>query len=325
MSSYLVVAQGVTEPPPPPPGVPIGAYAHQTPGDPTASATNVDQISYTDGYGEETDLSTIFGEQYKAGLDGRFTAPVEHFSDQVPEQDGARYRGSRVLPNLLTIPITFVADDIATLRAKVREVARALSPKRGIGKLTVFTSDGLGRYVNCVYESGFETDPATEDEIYDARVVLNFRAFDPFWYDIEPVNKRFDNRNNGGTFFPAPPFRIGSSSVFSTFAEDNEGDVRAWPVWDITGPGEKLRLLNETTGEWLAISQAIARGTTIRIDTRPGVKSVRNITGNTNLFPYITGSLWSLAPGLNSLRVEMINAIPDASVNLQYQPGYLGV
>lgn len=280
-------------------------------------------LVYTDPFGVETDLSTLLDERYKEGLNGRFIAPVQHLSDAVPLQDGARYRETRLDTNQLTVPITIVAPDITTLRARLRELMRALNPKRGVGRLTVHTIDGLSRYCNAIYEGGVEVDPATQGEEYDARIVLIFRCFDPSWYDLRPVVRHW---RTGVTakFFPILPVRLGSSTIFTQFIEENEGDVETWPVWRINGPGSGLEMVNQSTGERMSLAYDIPPSTSIVIDTRPGHKSVTTAEGN-NVFAGFRGQLWPLAVGSNRVSVRLLQTTERSALNLEYQTRYLGV
>jgi Phage tail protein len=284
----------------------------------------IEEMYYTDSLGNETNLGTVLDRQFKEGLNGRFMPSFEHFSDAVPELDGERYRGTRALTSTYNVPLTVVADNISSLRARCRSLVRALSPKRGVGTLTVATADGLTRYLKCILDARIETDPATDGEEYDARMVLGFRAFDPFWYDLEPVEKLFENYTSSGMFFPAPPYRIGASAVFSAFVETNEGDSEAWPIWTITGPGKALELRNNTSGLTLTLDYDIPPDAAVVIDTRPGQGSVE-ITGGVSLFAVTSGELWPLVEGDNDVSVTLLETTTATVIRLRYEPGYLGV
>lgn len=283
-------------------------------------------IWYTDAQGNETNLSTIIDEQYKAGISGRFAAPVQHYSEAVPEQDGERYRGTRVLPNQIVIPVTLIADSLVELRAKVRDLASALNPKKGMGALNVVTEDGIHRVAYCSLESFPSADPAVDGEIYDARIDLTFRAFDPYWYEAEPTQVFWRNTTGQGSFFPILPVRLGASTVLGTFTENIAGDAETWPIWFIRGPGNNFSFTNETTGQTSTIAQDVPESTTLVIDTRPGRKEVYRLgQEDTSLFPYLSGSLWPLLPGDNVVTVNMFETNATTSVELVYFPRFLGV
>lgn len=296
----------------------------------------IERCWYQDPNGNITDLSTDMDRRFKEGIEGRFMAPIQHLSDSVPEADGEQYRGTRALARSLAIPMTYVGDDTTTARATLRALARGVNPKKRrngvptVGKLYVMTDDGLYRYISCLYEAGLEsnTEPTSNQATYlytDVRsVLLVFRAFDPFWYDVDSVKIPVEQTVSTATFFPAPPFRLGPSTVYSAFTVDNMGDVESWPVWTLIGPGENPRLVNETTGESILLTLTLTPGQHIVIDTRPGRKTV-TLDGLVNLYPYLTGDLWSLDDGENDVRIEMINTTSDSQVLLEFNQRYQSV
>jgi len=224
----------------------------------------------------------------------------------------------------VTIYLLLVADDVTTLRQRIRELGTALNPKDGEGVLKVYTSDGLTRSIRCIPEPGLTTDPATDGFQYQQRLALVFRAFDPYWYEDTPVVRPFAATSTTTAFFPIFPVRLGASNIFSITTENNTGDVEAWPIWTIKGPGEGLTLKNETTQESLVLDYDLTTGAQVEIDTRPGIKSVlaeRTIS----VFGSASGSLWSLAKGDNQISVLLTNTTSATEVTLSYQRRYLGV
>ena len=159
---------------------------------------------------------------------------------------------------------------------------RASTPRKRLnglpatGKLYVVTEDGLARYINCLYETGLDsnTEPTTNQATYlftGVRLVVPvFRAFDPFWYDVEPLTVPVEQTQSKGTFFPAPPWHIGPSTLYAAWTQTNAGDDEAWPVWNVQGPGNGLRLVNDTTDEYLSLDFDFSVGQSATIDARPG-------------------------------------------------------
>jgi Phage tail protein len=286
----------------------------------------VETAVYTDGLGNNHDFSTdVDLNQFKQGLDGRFMPTWQHYIDTVPGQDGGRYRGTVATLGLYTLPLLICADDVTSLRVRHRELAQAVNPKRGPGYLTIETDDGIARQIRCIYESGFETDPATDGQEYQQLVALKFRAVDPYWIDPAGISHGY-TKSDTTAFSPFPlPMRVGPSSIFNQWQETNPGDVEAWPYWIINGPGSNPVLVNETTGKELLLDYSLGSGETIVIDTRPGRKTITG-PGGVDLFSASSGELWSLAAGANELRLEMPDAESDvSSLQLQYYPRYVGV
>lgn len=288
-------------------------------------AVSNESVTYTDGAGTIYDLSTILDEQYKQGLNGRFMPEWQHYFDTYAEQDGGAYRGSRATLSQYTLPLLLVADDVPTLRLKHRQLAQAVNPRRGPGTLTVTADDGAVRTLRCIYESGFEADPATDGNEYEQLVMLQFRATEPFWVDATPQSVSFERVDPVG-LSPFPlPMRVGPSSIFNQWTQNNPGDVEAWPVWVVTGPASRFVLANETTGQELSFNLPLSAGRAIEVDTRPGRKTVTYAGIGVDAYAWKTGELWSLVEGDNVLRVEMPDAESTSRVAMEVFPRYLGV
>lgn len=106
----------------------------------------------------------------------------------------------------------------------------------------------------------------------------------------------------------------------------NTGDVEAWPVWTIRGPGRDVSLSNTTTGETLNMTVTLEEGDEVTIDTRPGYKSVD--LGGANIYYSLDlasgSSLWPLATGPNDLDIRMGDVSAESSIELAYKRRFLG-
>lgn len=256
---------------------------------------------------------------------GRFMPPIRRNEETVPLQPGARLRDAvhDVREVLLTLILTGV--DESALRASLRSLTATFDPSRGDGKLRVTAPDSVQRELTCRYSGGLELSERLGDDSGPGwqEVPALFRAVDPYWYDTSSTVQTFTS-GTPQTFFPIFPIRLSSSTVFSSTAVDNTGDVAAWPVWTITGPGTNLVLRNLTTGKTLAMTYTLAAGQTITVDTRPGAKTVTLNTG-ANLYQYLTSPphLWSLRRGSNTVQVELSSVTSASSVALSYKRGFL--
>ena len=250
------------------------------------------------------------------GATGRLMPPVDIWEDVVPLTPGSRYRGSRHGARTVTLPI--VTGGLRTGRAELRALARALDPARGMGRLRSTTGQGPGRELNCVYQGGL--DALKEDYPNFARAALLFRATDPYWVDQTEQVRDFSPANVDTEWFPFFPLDLGGTNIVGNFSITNGGDAAAWPVIDVGGPGENFIFQNNTTGQRMAISGAVAAGQTLHIVTLPGARSVTY--GNQNWFSHLSRDsvLWGLAPGFNSLRVtyETISARVQMRWRLRY-------
>jgi hypothetical protein len=100
---------------------------------------------------------------------------------------------------------------------------------------------------------------------------------------------------------------------------DAGGDVEAYPLWTITGPGGSLILHHLDTGQKLVLNAPIAVGQTVTIDTRPQLQTIVDQAG-TNLWPYadVGSALWPLQPGSNNVALLLSGANTNSAINLAY-------
>src|SRR5438045_1968958 len=72
--------------------------------------------------------------------------------------------------------------------------------------------------------------------------ILSFRGFDPYFYAKNEITIDLSLNNNPISFFPFFPLRLGPSEVFGSTLATNSGEIDAWPVWTVVGPGTNPRL-----------------------------------------------------------------------------------
>lgn len=226
-----------------------------------------------------------------------------------------------VLENVFTnardvdLPFEVHAATPAALLAYLRSISSSFSPRGDDGYLQIAIDGGAARQLACRYKRGIDMLSLNGPTF---RTTLSFHAVCPFWSDITSVDEDFE-LGEGYSFFPFFPLSVSPSGVFSLITVTNTGDVESWPIWTITGPGQAISLVNETTEQSLMLDTVLGSGDSLVIDTRPGVKTVLSGDGD-NLFADLdeTSFLWSLAVGDNVIRVEMSNADSNSLVDLSY-------
>jgi hypothetical protein len=243
----------------------------------------------------------------RTGATARMMPPVSLTTIRVPQAHGGRFRGARHDERLLVLPIVFPGPQ-TTGREELRRWARALDPARGEGTITVVEGPYAGRVLVCAYEAGLSE--MAEDNGQPLEVGnLAFRAAEPYWLDgseQEVIASLGDEQNLWFPFagtWAAQPLVLGASEVFATTVIDNPGDVDAWPVITVTGPGDSLVIRNDTTELEMEITGSIALGEVLLIDTRPGHKTVT--LDGVNAFSRLTDEsvLWPLIPGPNRVSI----------------------
>lgn len=261
------------------------------------------------------------------GRNGAFMPPVAFVEDLVPNQAGSRLRAVRIRPREVDLPIYCEAADEATLRTTLRSILGWFDPQRGDGTFRVQAPGGDVRQLVCRYAGGLEmVESGQQGGVTWQQFVLILRAVDPYWYAPNAISKTYLLATATTSFFPIFPLRLSGSTVFADDSVVNGGDVEAWPVWTVVGPGSSIYLRNLTTGQFINVNTTLATGEILTVDTRPGKKSIKKSDG-TNLFGSMSSdsAMWSFARGTTAIRVEMASSTVDSSVSYSYFPRYLGV
>lgn len=249
----------------------------------------------------------------------RMMPPVTIFSIRTPATHGGRFQGARHDERLAVIPV--VTPGAQAGRDELRRWAKALDPAKGEGTLTVVQGAWAGRQLVCVYETGLEA--LAEEWPLLGEAELGFRACDPYWQDSAESSSVATIAGTGFTWFPFFPLVLGASDVFAQLTITNLGDVDAWPVVTVIGPGTDLHLTNLTTGKDLLLTGNIAAGSVVVIDTRPGRKTV-TIDG-VNAFSRLaaTSSLWPLVPGQNRVSIGFASGTAQSKVTFAWRNRWL--
>lgn len=261
---------------------------------------------------------------------GAWAPGFSFIEDEVPLQAGARWRATKTLPREVSFTLFVQAADAVALAVFRRALMRTFDPTAATpGRLRVTTVDSLTRDLYCRYASGLagEESPARMGPGGNwAEFPLVFRAMDPYWYDASIIELVYSASTSLFTFFPIPPVRVNPDTIIGNSTVQNPGDVRAWPIWTVQGPGTSLRLENLTTGESLFLTRTLTSADILVIDTRPGYKTVTLLDG-TSLYATLdaTSVLWALAPGANDIRITLASSTSVSVVRLSAQPRYFGL
>lgn len=123
---------------------------------------------------------------------------------------------------------------------------------------------------------------------------------------------------------PFFPVVLASSVIEGAYQLNIQGDANAWPIWEITGPGEDLLIENTETKERIFIQGEFEEKVTI--DTRPTIADIYSETED-------DGELWErvdddyqlfpLKPGLNKIKITMVNSRPHSLITLRYSETWL--
>lgn len=277
-------------------------------------------IVWVDPSGSEFPFDQSRGVTVTRGISGRGMPPVVNVADQVAGLDGSRPRLSRAHDREVVLPLAFIGEGWL---GQVRELATMLDPRRGDGKLRV-TSGGVTRELVCRYSQGLEL---VEELPHIQRAPLVFVGHDPLWRDVTPTVRLVDIAALAFLKDPWFDWSLVGSTALGRFVIDNDGDDVAWPVWIVQGPGGPVTLTNDTTGEVIEVDVSLAAGEQLRIDTRPGAKTVVG-PADENLYPQLSDRsvLWPLVRGAQTVTVTLPDAEAGVSnVRLEYRRRWLSV
>lgn len=257
---------------------------------------------------------------------GRF-APLPVFEvDGVPGQPGQRLRFVRHDTHEFAMKFWLYSESEELLRSMLRSLIYKMDPTRGIGRLRVVAPGGDSREIFCRVSSGLGISEVLGEDaaIYAQRISATFIAHDPYWYSVGDTAIVYSGEVEASTFFPFFPLRLSAGAVFvDDDSITNPGDLEAWPVWTIEGPGADVTISNLTTDQQLVLSTTVSAGQSITIDTRPGAKTVLDDSG-TSLFSLLsaTSTLFPLAQGTNHIQVAMDASTSESAIRLAFRARY---
>ncbi|WP_181272837.1 phage tail domain-containing protein [Brevibacterium oceani] len=256
-------------------------------------------------------------------------------STPLPSANGSVFRSQRFDESEVMLPISVRGNDPSSVAFLARMLENVLRPASDDPIELAVEAPALGtvrrRFV--YYTEGLEGAVGGSDSHFTWRhAQIKFLAPDPMWYGAEQViewkvdagRKPFITSFDGPATIPFFPVMLASSTVAGAYQLQISGDANAWPVWEISGPGEDLLIENTGTEENIFIEGEFDEDVTV--DHRPTVADIYTDT-------LIDGELWSrvnddysffpLTPGLNSVKVTMVNARPNSVVRLRYSETWL--
>jgi hypothetical protein len=276
-----------------------------------------------DAYCETHEWRSSTGETIRfvtrTGATQRFMPPVQIHTIKAPQMQGSRFDHARHDERLVTLPVVFPGPGAG--RDELRRWAKALDPLKGEGTLTVVQGAHPGRQLVCVYEAGLEAF-GEEYELLGLGT-LAFRAAEPYWQDVTEHSLDAIALATDHHWFPFLPLILGPTDIFSSVIVDNPGDVDAWPIVTVLGPGQDAKVTNVTLGLSWTFEGMLNPGSTLVVDHRPGHKSAR--LDGANAFARLSDDsyLFPLAPGANHITIEFDNPTVDTRVGFTWRSRWL--
>lgn len=308
-------------------------FVQPTNADPAASPIVIPQpaplnhtdVTWTSAGGAVTLLSNWqsfnAGILVRKGLLGLGMPDYTFYADQSPAYDGEIIRGVRANPKEITIPIHVYGRD----RPECLDIFHALvddfDPQAGMGQIRISEADGSYRTIGAYYSTGLEgqdDDDAWGRTWMSAAIV--FRVPSPFW-EGEEYRVTWELAGTPGAFYPILPLKVKDSQITGEVTAKNIGNVRAFPIWESSGPYTSFTAANQTIDQQFFINKPLILGDTSVVDARQGIKSAY-LNGTTNLWEWmdIDSQLWALEPGDNNVVLTAPAATSDSKVTMRYRP-----
>lgn len=260
----------------------------------------------------------------KVGASGFFMPGFTHIEDPIPFQPGVRRRDTVVLPRTIDLPLYVEQDTDSQLRQLIRDIQNWFNPLKGDGRLRVTAPDGRRVQTYCRLVDTMQIVQSDETQgVLWQDIILSLRGFDPYWYDVIANNSTFVSPAVVA-FFPGTPFRLSQSGISATSAPIvNDGDLEAWPIFTIQGPGTGIILTNLDTGEKVQILSdvVLTEGEFLIIDSFK--HTVKKLDG-TNLYSHITSDsiFWPLYVGTNNVKMEVSSISTNSKVTITFTRRY---
>lgn len=231
--------------------------------------------------------------------------------------DGALFRGQRVLPRDIDLPLYLAAPDREGLKKLVSRLALMLA---GPCTLRLIEGDGSSwsTGVRRVGGGGYVYGSDTTGE-RDLTMIITLRAGDPFWTYSQLSQKIVTNSGAGrGLLNGLAKLQVSSSQAIGEITLGNPGDAPALPVWTVTGPGLNFRAQSANGQEFLWTGTLVG-GEKLIVDTRAG--TVKDGTG-ANRYAGMAPSprFWSVPPGTTTATVALENTTVDSSIICSWRP-----
>lgn len=264
-------------------------------------------------------------------LQGASVPEFKAVTERVPLKDGSNLKYIDVEQTDVDLTLMIKGSDEANLWNRIEQLKNYFNPRKGKGRLRVTNPSGITRELACYPISGFKVN--ADFHPTKAYVDLTFLATDPpFWQSTTETVRTF-GLDNPPPFFPFPPFQLGGDAIVSVFQLDNFGQEPTYPVWKITGPGSNPKIINQATGEYIALNNnggiMLDTGQFITIDT---LNKTIILNDGTNLMSRLDwGSSFFTIPANGtfsegtSIKVEMAGATAESSIEIRYRNYYLGV
>jgi hypothetical protein len=221
--------------------------------------------------------------------------------------DGATYRSSRALPRDQDMELDIKGTTRAELRQYLSRLAAILAKP---ATLRLQDEDGSDWSLTVVRVGGGDFSYTAGK---DVQTVLTVRSGDPFWTASNASTAQVGGGSGVGSFVSSLlTMPLASSQAIGTISMENIGDVAAYPIWEVYGPGNNFKAISPT-GETLWWTGSLSAGEKLIIDTKAG--TVVDGTGANRYSSMATAPrFWPVPPGTFTATASLLDTTSASKI-----------
>lgn len=260
-------------------------------------------------------------------------APSHRITQRGPFQNGDTDVDFRLDPRIILLPFVATASTVVESFDVRNKLLQVFKPGNDIAHFAFGWRDNQFRKIDVQVVGGLTMDTDARD--FNVRGVIQLRAADPTWYDINTVTLYLSASIFGTpTPYPKPyPVPYGAGTINNIATINYLGSWTSYPRIQCEGPATDLTIV-DGLGNIIKFDDAIPAGQIWTIDLSYGKKSVVDQNGvnkfaalniNSNLVD------WGLYPdptilnGTNTISVSASGTDTNSEIIMYYSARYIGV
>lgn len=254
------------------------------------------------------------------GASGLGDVDVDLALEKIPNFSGSFVRHASVPPREIELPITVIEDslgDLVSVADTLRSwFATASEASRTPGYLKITRPDGSVRKI-AAYRTGGISGDLSEGAPNALLYVISLLCPDPYpTADADTV------------------LTYGQADLGVTKSLLNPGQLDAYPIWRVTGPGSAITISDVTHNKSFALTAGggltLASGQTVTIDTRPtSLRTDLPVLDGDGVSQFsklaATSNLWHFPPGTTQFTIAITGASASTAIELRYLARYRGL
>lgn len=225
-------------------------------------------ISLVGSNGDTIELSDSGDYVLTTGVFG-FGIPTTQVRIGPSATDGGVWRHTKRGVRDLDLPIAVLGSSETDVQTKLRRLNRLLQTTLGPTRVVVTYEDGESLYLEAHYVGGAETQFGEDANSFFCKWVIQMQAPQPFWTQTALQSFSVSSGGAGRGLLPQlTKLKFTSDTALGDITVTNEGDVVAYPLWQISGPIANLEVSNGTQS--FTLPNLIPTGITVFVDSATG-------------------------------------------------------